>query len=182
MCGETAAVARVFGVLNDQALVLGDLEAADSPHQLGAARDGAGKRRAPAGCDRPLAAGSGIPLRPAESRAERGRRKARAPSSCRAEHRVPCGLQSALAAGPGTASGGPRTSPGWAEAERISRAARFFWVSLKRLFLGPETRPCFMSRARDWSRGDGRGPWLPLSPKGPYLGGGWSGSPGRGRK
>lgn len=38
MCGEAVAIARVFGILDDQALVLGDLEAPDSSHQLGTAR------------------------------------------------------------------------------------------------------------------------------------------------
>jgi hypothetical protein len=38
MCGEAVAIARVFGILDDQALVLGDLEAPDSSHQLCAAR------------------------------------------------------------------------------------------------------------------------------------------------
>lgn len=38
MCGEAVAIACVFGILDDQALVLGDLEASDSSHQLGAAR------------------------------------------------------------------------------------------------------------------------------------------------
>lgn len=38
MCGEAVAIACVLGVLDDQALVLGDLEATDSSHQLGAAR------------------------------------------------------------------------------------------------------------------------------------------------
>lgn len=38
MRGKAAAVACVFGILDDQALVLGDLEAADSSHQLRAAR------------------------------------------------------------------------------------------------------------------------------------------------
>lgn len=38
MRGEAVAIARVFGILDDQALVLGDLEAPDSSHQLRAAR------------------------------------------------------------------------------------------------------------------------------------------------
>lgn len=38
MCGEAAAIARVFGILDDQALVLSDLEAPDSSHQLCAAK------------------------------------------------------------------------------------------------------------------------------------------------
>jgi hypothetical protein len=38
MCGEAVAVARVFGVFDDQAFVLGDLKAADPSHQLSAAR------------------------------------------------------------------------------------------------------------------------------------------------
>lgn len=38
MSGEAVAVAGVFGILDDKALVLGYLEAPDPPHQLGAAR------------------------------------------------------------------------------------------------------------------------------------------------
>lgn len=34
MCGEAVAIARVFGILDDQALVLGNLEVPCSPHQL----------------------------------------------------------------------------------------------------------------------------------------------------
>lgn len=38
MRGEVAAVPRVFGVFDHQALVLGDLETPDPSHQLGTAR------------------------------------------------------------------------------------------------------------------------------------------------
>lgn len=38
MCGEAAAVPSVFGILDHQALVLGNLEATDPAHQLSTAR------------------------------------------------------------------------------------------------------------------------------------------------
>lgn len=40
MCGEEAAVTRVFGIFDHQALVLGNLEATDPSHQLSTAREG----------------------------------------------------------------------------------------------------------------------------------------------
>ena len=38
MRGEVAAVTRVFGIFDHQALVLGNLEATDASHQLSTAR------------------------------------------------------------------------------------------------------------------------------------------------
>lgn len=40
MCGEEAAVTRVFGIFDHQALVLGNLEATDPSHQLSTVREG----------------------------------------------------------------------------------------------------------------------------------------------
>lgn len=69
MCAEAVAVADVFGILDDQALVLGDLEAADPSHELRAAGRGTHRRwvsQHPSlvpGRRCPLAAGSGPPGR-----------------------------------------------------------------------------------------------------------------------
>lgn len=62
MRGEAVAIARVFGILDDQALVLGDLEAPDSSHQLGAARvTRANEARAKRGLPRPPSVGQPEP-------------------------------------------------------------------------------------------------------------------------
>lgn len=58
MCGEAAAITGVFGILDDQAFVLGDLEAPDSSHQLGAVRvTRAGEARGKGGSPPPPSGG-----------------------------------------------------------------------------------------------------------------------------